>query len=565
MKKLIIIPLLLLSMTLGATKYYVSPSPTGNNGNDGSISSPWATPSYACSQATTPGDTVYLNAGTFNESAQIVKALGVHIHGTGDASHIISTYTNASATQAAIQCASSSGTTTYDGGSISYIRITGSNLTAYRGIQVSYRSHVAIDHVTVEDFLHCGIWLSASSSFGSPYDVGNSITNCTINNSSSRTADRYPACIRITGQDSCNILNNVSDMTERAAGSNGNTIEFQRCKHTKIDGNTFYRTDHELNYWNFFFEGWDYGGDFEYTNNTHYGLAKVSFGGEYNRQEADCSFGFEAIGNKFYNPTVGYRTVGGYNATLFCINVEGDGHINGTVERNYIQNYGVGIELSTPESGVGYWHHYWDWDNITVAYNIIDGVGYQDHAYAYGIWWLNESNLYPYYGVFSNVTIANNTIRAHDGATYDGYQGIGIYANDTVNNLRLSNNITTGFSSYGIYISEHSTDTLVVAGLDATYNCMNDNGTNTVYVESAAGRITISDSDVATGNITTAPAFKSTATYRLTPSSPCVDAGIDVNIDYDYYGHRVPQNGTPDIGACEVGNYVLFYNGKQLY
>lgn len=544
--------------------HYVKAAPDGDNSTgDGTIGNPWATVSYACTQAVTPGDTVYINAGsTITESAQIVRALGVHIYGAGNSSHIISTYTNASATQASIQCSSSSGTITYDGGSISYIRLTGSNLTAYYGINVGYRSHVSIHHVTLEDFLNGGIWLLASSSFGSLYATGNSITDCVINNSSGRTADRYPACIRITGQDSCNILNNTTDMTKRAVGQNGNTIEFQRCKHTRIDGNTFYRTDHELNYWNFFFEGWDYGGNFEYTNNIHYGLAKVSFGGEYNRQESDCTFGFKAIGNKFYNPRVGYRTVGGYAATIYCINVEGDAHINGTVHGNYIQNYGVGIELSTPESGVGYWHHYWDWDSVTVSANIIDGVGYQDHAYSYGIWMINESNLYPYYGVFNNIGILNNTIISNYGSGYDGYQGIGIYANDTVNNFRVINNISQGFSNYGIYISEHSTDTLVINGLDATYNCMNGNGTNTVYVENAPGRIVITDSDVTTGNITSDPLFRSSG-YRLQATSPCINVGASVGLTRDYAGHIVPQQGGVDIGAYEYGTYYLRINNKM--
>jgi len=267
--------------------------------------------------------------------------------------------------------------------------------------------------------------------------------------------------------------------------------------------------------------------------------------------------------NIFLNPTVGYRTVSGENATLYAVNMEGDGHVNVTIARNYIQNYGVGIELSTPASGEGHWAHYWDWNDIQVVYNVIDGVGYQDHAYAYGIWWVNETNAYPYYGVFDDITIANNTIKAHDGATYDGYQGIGIYANDTINNLRISNNIATGFSSYGIYIAEHSTDTLVIAGLDATYNCMNGNGTNTVYVESAAGRITITDSDVATGNITTAPAFQ-TNSLRLSSTSPAINAGLSVGLTSDYFGHRVPQQDTVDIGAHEYGNYLTKFNGKFL-
>ena len=61
------------------------------------------------------------------------------------------------------------------------------------------------------------------------------------------------------------------------------------------------------------------------------------------------------------------------------------------------------------------------------------------------------------------------------------------------------------------------------------------------------------------------PLFKSNETFRLRPTSPAIDAGLDVGLTKDYHGHRVPQGSAPDIGASEVGNYVLFYNGKQLY
>ena len=564
MKRLIILPLLLLTLSLGATRVYVAT--TGNDGTgDGTSGNPYLTIATGIANASA-GDTVFIVAGTYNVSTQIVKPIGISLMGEGDASHIITTYTSASATQAAIQCASTPGTTTVnDNSSISHLKLDGSSLTSTKAIYVGYRNNITIESVTIEDFLHGGIWLHVSNSYLTTYATGNSVINCVINNSASPNGDFYPACIRVSGQTECNVINNTINMTERAAGNNGSCIEFQRCKKICIDGNTMYRLDHELAWWNFFFEGWDYSGDFDYTNNIHYGLGKVSFGGEFNKRDVDCSYGFKAIGNKFYNDDVGYRTVGGYSSTLYAINMEGDGHVDATISRNYIQNYGVGIELSTPESGVGYWHHYWDWTNIEVSYNIINGIGYQDHAYAYGIFWINETNLYPYYGVFNNIRLLNNTIIAHDGATYDGYQGIGIFANDTINDLQISNNIAYNFANYGIYISEHGTDTLVITGLDVTYNDMYSNGTNTVYVESAAGRITITDSDVTTGNITTNPLFKSNETFRLRPTSPAIDAGIDVGLTTDTYGHRVPQGLAPDIGATEYGNYVLFYNGKQLH
>jgi len=562
-KLLVILPFFLL--LFACNNYRASRGPadwiyvstTGNDvTGDGTSGNPYLTIATGISHASA-GDTVFIVAGTYNVSTQIVHPVGISLLGEGDASHIITTYTNASATQAAIQCASTVGTTTNDGGSISNLKISGSNLTSTRAIYVGYRNNVTIENVTIEDFNHGGIWLHISGSYPTLYASGNTIQNCTINNSSSRDGDYFPAAIRLSGQTECDILNNVIDMTSRDAGDNGNSIEFQRCKKTRIDGNTHYRLDHELANWNFFFEGWDYAGDFDYTNNTHYGLGKVSFGGEYNKRDVDCSYGFKAIGNKFYNDDVGYRTVSGENATLYAINMEGDGHVDGTISKKYIQNYGVGIELSTPESGVGYWHHYWDWTNIEVSYNFIDGVGYQDHAYAYGIFWINETNLYPYYGVFNNIGLVNNTIIAHDGATYDGYQGIGIFANDTVNDLRVSNNIAYDFSNYGISVTEHGTDTLVLTGLDVTYNNMYSNGTNTVNLESAAGRITVTDSDITTGNITTDPLFMPAGNFRLQSTSPAINAGISVGLTTDYFGHRVPQNDTVDIGAHEYGNYLV--------
>jgi parallel beta-helix repeat protein len=550
--------LLIITLTAWSTKYYVDPTGIDDAGRNGTIGQEWATPAYACTRVSAP-DTVFINAGDINQGAvQIIRPLGVHIMGTGDNSHIISSFTSASSAQAAIQCASTIGTTTNDGGSISHIRLTGNNLTSTRGIYVGYRNNVWIHDVTLEDFLNGGIWLHVSNNYLSLYATGNRITNCIINNCAQTGAD-YQGAIRISGQSNCDVMYNTSNMTERAAGNNGSTIEFQRSKKTRITDNTFYRLDHELASYNFFFEGWDYSGDFEYSRNTHYGLAKVSFGGEFNKQDGDCSIGGIAEENIFINDEVGYRTVSGYNATLYAINMEGDNHVNFTITRNYIQNYGVGIELSTPSSGIGYWAHYWDWTNIEVSYNIIDGIGYQDFAYGYGIWWVNETNVEPWYGVFQTIKILNNTIINNYGTGFSGYQGIGIFANGTITNLTISNNISSGFTNYGIYISEHATDTLIINELDATYNCMNGNGTNSIYIESAAGRITVTNFDITTGNITTNPLFISSTNFRLQSESPCINAGIDVGLLSDYLGN--PIIGIPDIGAYE--RYGITYYVKN--
>jgi hypothetical protein len=49
--------------------------------------------------------------------------------------------------------------------------------------------------------------------------------------------------------------------------------------------------------------------------------------------------------------------------------------------------------------------------------------------------------------------------------------------------------------------------------------------------------------------------------YQLHPLSPCVNAGIDVNIGSDYLGNEVPQGDLPDIGAFE---FLIFGEGAGM-
>jgi hypothetical protein len=57
------------------------------------------------------------------------------------------------------------------------------------------------------------------------------------------------------------------------------------------------------------------------------------------------------------------------------------------------------------------------------------------------------------------------------------------------------------------------------------------------------------------GSKHTDPQFidKATGNYRLAPSSPAIDAGQDVGLATDYFGHVVPAGGGVDIGAIEYG------------
>ena len=72
--KFCLYPLLfLISLNSFSSIYYVAPSASGgSNSNNGSISSPWETITYALTQLSA-GDTLYLREGTYRETITITQ------------------------------------------------------------------------------------------------------------------------------------------------------------------------------------------------------------------------------------------------------------------------------------------------------------------------------------------------------------------------------------------------------------------------------------------------------------------------------------------------------------
>jgi len=565
MRNIITILLFMISIiTVNATNYYVATAANGGEdgaGITGAIDDPWLTVTYGLTR-TTSGDTLIIGLGDFDEGInQMVKPVGVSIMGTMtalDTTHIISSYV-AGDFDGSIYCSSTAGTTTNDNSSISYIRFTGNNLTATRAIYVRYRNNLEIHHCTIEDFLVSGITLSASrTSYPNLYVTGLKVHHCIINNSATLFGgvSGYGSLVLI-GTDSIFVYSNTFDNTARATGYNGHSLNFYRNKNHQIYNNVFYRNDHEITaegtkYWNFFLEEWNYRGNGQFYNNTLYGLAQFSLGGDDNQIVAGCSYGYKVYGNQWLNSANGNRVYNGENRTAYAITIEGGGHQKVEIFRNYIQRFPWGIEMSTPTSSDDpevYWKQNWVMDDIKIYYNIVENVGYADHAFSYGIRLLNETMYDPYYNTFSNILIANNVVTGNNGGTYPGYYGIDISGNGTLTDLDIINNIVYGFDSYGIHIEEHSSDGFTLDSCNATYNLMNGNGYNTVYFESS---IVDTNIDITTGNITDAPLFVggSPFDYSLQPDSPAINAGIDVELTQDYAHNLVPF-GLTDIGAYE--------------
>lgn len=559
MKRLIAIILSCIALSVNATKVYVSSTGSDATGN-GSLSNPYALVSYACTQASA-GDTVFILAGTIDQgTTQIVKPVGVSILGEGNASVILTSFTHSSSFQGAIYCASTSGQLTNDNSSISYVRISGNNLAAHRAIYVGYRNNLKIHHCTIENFFVGGIFVNVSATYPTLFASGIEITDNVLNNCATLvradgTTVENNGALRIRGTTGIIISGNTIDLTFKENGLNGHSMSCTRNKKMKTYNNIFRRLNHEVysngnRRWDFFWEEWDYKGDGEFYNNTLYGLGKFSLGGEFNDIESDCSFGYDVYNNQFLNETNNPKYVGSTEIATYAICVEGDGHKKVRVFNNRIQRYEYGIEISTPTSGEGYWHHNWQMRDIEVFNNIIEHIGCIDYTYGTGIWIINETNNEPYFGTFKNIKILNNTVTAANIPGYQSRYGITCNINSYYDSLQIVNNIVSGFRLYPVGIWEHANDSLELNYLRVIYNCLNSTENNTIYLE-ANERTIVTDSDIVTGNITADPQFASTVTYALSSTSPAIDAGINVGIPY--------KGLAPDIGAKEFSDYATYY------
>jgi hypothetical protein len=369
MKSALAFILLILSMSVSGTTYYVSQ--TGSNSNSGSSSSPWATLSYACSRATKSGDIIHINAGTITETAQSNLAAGVSIVGEGLTSVIRSHYDSGSAddkNNALIRIYSS--VQASDGNnSISYIKFDGDNLTGRRAIYVQYKNKVSVHHCTFVDFNYSAIILEGENSWTSPPPVfssgnkiyDNNITNCNSNNGN--------GSIRISGQTNCEIYNNSIAQLTRGAGLCGqNLISGSNNKGTTIYNNVFYTPNDGAGKWNFVFELWDNNGGVEIRNNTFHGAGGINIGGHYTAKGAyDYSVSIHD-NQMLLSNQMPYNV----NEVIAIILESWNSITDVRIYNNHIDNFGTGVQitLGVNENGTV--------DNIYIHNNIFEHLGYSD-------------------------------------------------------------------------------------------------------------------------------------------------------------------------------------------
>ena len=513
--------------------YYISTS--GNNNNDGSITNPWLTLTYACSKATTPGDIIHINKGTFIETNQSILASGVSIKGEGIESIIKS---NVGGTAFTILAGNSA-----EGGEgsqhISNIKMDGDNLTAYGAIYVYRRSNVKIYNCLFVNFNYWGVFYCGASAEGSEpliYAVGNEFYNNSVINCSGffpagdQMSGEGKGALGLSGQDGLLIYNNTLDQTSRNGDSNGYLIKGRSYnKGIKIYDNIIVAGEFDNTTYDFAIELWDCTGGVEIYDNNITGAVDIA--------------GTSTIKGDYPYAVYIHDNVIGRNVAQQYDNVHGivleQSFESIIIKRNYIKNVPIGIFI-IHMVGSGFVD-----DDIEISYNIFDNLGVNDNGNILG----RGSGIIFYAEDFFNHTINNlkiwnNIFIGHVGSIPTLY-GIRLPAYGTSTNFSIKNNIIQGFVYSPVYSSAAIEGGVSIDHLSIENNLFYQNGNdNDVWLLGA-----VPTNYVNQNNLKSNPLFISSSDFHLQNESPCINTGIDIGLTEDYEGN--PIIGVPDIGAYE--------------
>jgi len=537
MKRLIILPLLLLTLSLGATRVYVAT--TGNDGTgDGTSGNPYMTIATGIANASA-GDTVFVKAGTYTISTAIAPPVAISLY-TNEAVTLL-----AGSALDAMFMLSSASEGTNGNQTISGFTFDGNDSTGYRAIAVIARSNVKIHDNTFINWYRAAVRFTGRvSGDGEPtiYATGNEFCNNTVNDCArdvwSSTYYSAGGAVEISGQEGMLILDNYIDGGLRHGYGIKGVVNNGYHKGLKIYRNTvIMNTRYHTSSWNFAIELWSQRGGLEICDNVLRG--GIDLGGYDTNDEG--GYGYAAM---ILRNDIGHLSLptGG---SVVGIAVELGQHGGLIISRNRFHHVEIAIDCQTTSSDIVPGQ-----EDIVIIYNLFHDLGLTSGAYSGKALSFNAEGAYT--STWSNITFVNNTVYnpTTTGHTVMDCEDSG----NTFYDIRFQNNICKGFYN-AVKWDAGTVDTLKIEN-NLTYNVTN--------LHNLTGA-TVTNSTIVDNITATNPLFKSNETFRLRPTSPAIDAGIDVGLTTDYWGHRIPQGSAPDIGAAEYGNYVLFYNGKQLY
>lgn len=507
-----------------ASTYYISPN--GNDSNNGSTSSPWKTLSKACQTATNSGDLIHVNSGTYIETGQCSLSIGVSIEGDGESSIIKSTST--SDWTPIIILSSPEGTNGNQ--HISNIKLDGQNLSTFWAIWVSGRSNVSVYNTTIVDFKDRGIIFSGRTDGeeGAPsiYATGNKYYNNICSNSAAyntSTGIYGRGCLNIGGQKDMEIYGNTITQNQRPEGYNGWPIKGYNdgyLKGVRIYNNTLIKKPYGGTYpgetgWDFAIELFNVSG-VEIANNTIQGSI------DSNTQTKDSyAYSMWIHDNTISQPTLNSRYESG-----IILEFSTDTAI---IENNKFNNVSMGVQFNTRDRSIV--------SNINIRNNLMTNLGRAvgDGNNGGAIAFITETT---HNATLSNINIYNNTmIAAPNNAPWEGIEfGDAVSGSGgSASNFNVKNNIIIGFKNAWLRANTPTHASNINVTNNDAYNNANNNeplwpgGNPQNYVYS--------------NNLNLDPVFTNTTDYKLSSSSPLVNAGVNVGLPF--------VGSAPDIGYSE--------------
>jgi hypothetical protein len=486
-----------LSLTVNAASsgatFYVSPS--GSDSNAGTQSSPWRTIQHAA-DSVQAGDTVYVLAGTYNESVTIA------VSGSAAAGPVIfSSYPG----QTAI----------VDGTGLT---VSGSNTQGLFNIEDE--SYVTIEGFEIQNYqtssasaTPAGIWVTGS---GSNIQILNNIVHNIVTTSEK---DGNAFGIAVYGSEAPASIDSIT-----ISGNQVYDLKTGNSETVNVDGNVT----------NFVISG------NIIHDNDNIGIDAIGFEGVSPDPTYDYARNGEISGNTVYNISAINNPGEGNQYDADGIYVDGGSQI--VIERNLSYNNDLNIEVASEHSG-----HYATY--VTVRNNLVyaaNSVGISIGGYA--------SNV----GGTQNCVIVNNTLYGDDTQnTGSGEFQVQYYATNNIFENNIVYATSQGLFINNYTNSEPNPVTvdynLYYSSLSASSASFLWNGTSyTGFASYQSG--TGNDSHSSYAN----PLFVSLGTppnLQVQSTSPAINAGTDLGTTevgtVDYAGNPRVLGTTIDIGAFE--------------
>gem|GEM_PF-1823848 len=520
--------------------HYVST--TGNDATgDGTIGNPWKSLYKACNSVSTPGDTIYINPGTYTETQPANLSVGVSIKGAGTSSHVISNYAaNWNFNDPTVASIYLSSTTEGTSGnqSISNILLDGNSLTGTIGIMVKCRSNVTIHDMTIKDFYINGISYFGSSvnseTKPTTYSINNIVHHVVIDNCTDSDATWVGGgLININGQKDMQIHDCILSDTSRPQGRNGDIVINNRFGlGFKYFNNTSYKPTSTGDHWNFHLEiPWGLGGTEIYNNNFYGGDQAIDVAANAGTDES-YPYLFSIHNNYFEDIDPSQDGAHG----KYAISIEGALTKNVLVYSNTFKNIVRPLSLTDGTSPGTASHD----SNIVFRNNLCLNLGLTA-AGSYQMF--VEINKAEAGGSIYGLQIINNTLVPNSTVNASAF-AITNYNGSVMRNIVIANNIiTNGRNGYWMTVDNTGStlDSLIIRN-NILYNNPNSNA-----VSFTGNAVT---NYINSGNITSNPLLNTDGSLQA--GSPAIGAAYP-------YGYGV------DIGALQytVAAPTISISGNQ--